>query len=281
MSTVRWSLERQPFAAPVGGMAAAGATNAGWLIVRASGGGYGYRVGVSVAQARMARVGRWAAAGESAVTRRLHRAFFATVARLPRPASRWAQARIFNGLFASGTPWPYAESSYESTKRDHLISGVPERARMIVEVGCADGHNLELLAARSTDARVIGVDISSRACSLARGRIRANPEVSSRVDVVHTDTTTFAGRRHDLHGCVDVIVLSEVLYYLGSGRVFADQVKPLGRLLAPDGQVVAVHTCADAPALHTRLANALGLTPTSENEISADGQAFTISVLSR
>jgi len=229
----------------------------------------------------MARVGRWAAAGESAVTRRLHRAFFATVARLPRPASRWAQARIFNGLFASGTPWPYAECSYESTKRDHLISVVPSGARTIVEVGCADGHNLELLAARSTNVRVVGVDISSRACTLARGRIRANPEISSCVDVVHTDTPTFAGRRHDLHGCVDVIVLSEVLYYLGSGRVFADQVKPLARLLTQNGQVVAVHTCADAPALHARLAHALGLHQVREETISVADQAFTLTVLSR
>lgn len=226
-------------------------------------------------------MGRWAAAGESAVTRRLHRAFFATVARLPRPAARWARVRIFNGLFASGTPWPYADSSYESIKRDHLVSVVPEGARVIVEVGCADGHNLELLASRSPDARVIGVDISSRACTLARGRIGAKPGVLSRVDVVHTDTTTFAGRRRDLHGSVDVIVLSEVLYYLGSGRVFADQVEPLARLLAQDGQVVAVHTCADAPTLHSRLAKVLGLTSTSENEITAEGQTFTISLLSR
>lgn len=237
--------------------------------------------GVSVVEVRLSRLGRWASAGESAVTRRLHRAFFATVARLPRPAARWAQVRIFNGLFASGTPWPYADSSYESSKRDHLVSVVPEGARMIVEVGCADGHNLELFASRSVDARVIGVDISTRACTLARGRIRDNPEISSRVDVVHADTTTFAGRRRDLHGSVEVIVLSEVLYYLGSGRVFADQVEPLARLLAQDGQVIAVHTCEDAAQLHARLAKALDLTASSDNEITVDGQTFTISVLSR
>ena len=229
----------------------------------------------------MSRWGRWAAAGESAVTRRLHRVFFAAVARLPRPAARWTQARIFNGLFASGTPWPYGDSSFEGVKREHLVAVIPESARVIVEIGCADGHNIEALAARWVDAQVIGVDISDRACALARERIDAHADMASRVDVVHADTAEFSTGRSDMHGGVDAIVVSEVLYYLGSGRVFTDHVRPLDALLAPHGRVVAVHTCEDAAQLHARLARALRLTHRSEDDITVDGQTFTISVLSR
>lgn len=200
---------------------------------------------------------------------------------MPRPAARWAQARIFNGLFASGTPWPYADSSFEGIKRDHLVSAIPEDARCIVEIGCADGHNIEAVAMRLVDAQVIGVDISARACKLARERIDAHADLASRVDVVHADTAEFSRDRSDLHAGVDVIVVSEVLYYLGSGRVFADQLQPLSGLLAPGGHVVTVHTCTDAPVLHARAAKVLDLRPVSEEQVRVGDQVFTISVLSR
>jgi spermidine synthase len=207
--------------------------------------------------------------------------FFTTISMLPRPAARWVRAAIFNGLFASGTPWPYSDCSYEGAKRRHLVSVIPGDARVIVEIGCADGHNIEAMAAQLSLAHVIGVDISDRACAMARQRINDNPLLCERVDVVHADIATLCTGHGELEATVDVIVLSEVLYYFGSGRTFADQLRPLGRLLAEDGYVIAVHTCDDAPALHAALAKALNIAPRSEDEVTVAGQTYTVSVLSR
>lgn len=220
-------------------------------------------------------------AGEKTLTRRLHRVFFTTVAMLPRPAARWVRASIFNGLFASGTPWPYADCPYEEAKRRHLVSVIPQTARIIVEIGCADGHNIAAMAQQVGEARVIGVDISDRACELAGQRVQANPLISDRVDVVHADIASLTAQSRDLLGAVDVVVLSEVLYYFGTGRMFADQLEPLDRLLAKDGRVIAVHTCVDAPELHARLATVVNLAMHSREDITVDDRTFTVSVLSR
>lgn len=227
---------------------------------------------MSVADAGVTRLG---GDGEGDVAWRLHRLFFTAMGFLPCRVSRWARARIFDGLFASGTPWPYAECSYESAKRGHLIAQVPEGARVIVEFGCADGHNLQALAQVRPDARIIGADISDRACALARERTTAH----TGVEIIQADSGELVKGRADLEGCVDTLVISEVLYYLGAGRPFHQQLAPLGALLAPDGCVIAVHTCTDAGDLHHRAALALDLVVAREQQIHLADRSFTISVL--
>lgn len=227
---------------------------------------------MSVADTGLTRPGE---PGEGAVTRYLHRLFFSAVGLLPGASSRWARTRIFNGLFTAGTPWPYAQCPYERAKREHLVASVPENAHTIMEIGCADGHNLQAIAAARPAAHVVGVDISDRACDLARMRTLSQPGV----EVVHADSGKLVESRTDLHGSVDAIVTSEVLYYLGTGRQFHQQVAPLRSLLTPQGCVIAVHTCADALDLHRRAAKALDLTVAREQQVALAERSFTISVL--
>lgn len=232
---------------------------------------------MTVADARAVRVRRPSRLGEHSVTRRLHRLFFATVSALPRPAASWVRTRIFNRLFESGSPWPYSSCSYEGIKRDRLMAEIPAGARVVIEIGCADGHNLEAAALRVPDARIIGVDISDRACSLARQRVSSY----TNVDVIQGECADLVAGHPALRGTVDAVVVSEVLYYLGTGQAFADQVAPLRELMSADGVVIAVHTCADAGALHARLADALGLHQVREETVSVADRAFTLAVLSR
>lgn len=209
------------------------------------------------------------------VARRLHRLAFAAIAALPRPASCWLRRRVFNRLFESGTPWPYAECFFERSKRERLLAEVPLDARILLEVGCADGHNLEALGVRFPEITAIGVDISDRACELAARRVAGLPGV----EVLQSACAQVATRLPGLVGRVDVIVVSEVLYYLGAGAAFTSQVAPLRALLADRGCVIAVHTCADALTLHDRLAAALALRVTREFRVSVQGRPFTLSVL--
>jgi SAM-dependent methyltransferase len=215
------------------------------------------------------RIDEWAAA------RRLHRLAFATIVALPRPASVWLRRRLFNRLFESGAPWPYAECFFERAKRERLLMQIPVEARVLLEVGCADGHNLQALALALPDIEAIGVDISDRACALARERVSGLPTV----EVIRSECAHVPARLPQRQGTVDVIVVSEVLYYLGVGAAFHSQVAPLRDMLAEGGRVIAVHTCVDALTLHDRLAAALGLQITRELRVSVEGRAFTLSVL--
>jgi 2-polyprenyl-3-methyl-5-hydroxy-6-metoxy-1,4-benzoquinol methylase len=57
---------------------------------------------------------------------------------------------------------------------------------------------------------------------------------------------------------VDVVVLAEVLYYLGRPADVRRQLQPLASALAPDCLIVLLHPIRDATALHTAAFEALG-----------------------
>jgi uncharacterized membrane protein YbhN (UPF0104 family) len=184
----------------------------------------------------------------------LHRALFGVVAVLPAPLRDRLQSRLFDAMFAmSSDPWGYQESSYEERKRAALVSAVGADARFIVEVGCADGHNLLALAARYPDAVIVGTDISDQAVRIARERVRAHP----RVQVVSGADP--AALRRAVPGPIDCLVLSEVLYYLGSTGGIARSLEVVRELLHPQARVVMLHGSADAAQLHSRAADALGI----------------------
>lgn len=212
---------------------------------------------------------------ERAATRRVHRGFFALLGLLPSALASSARARYFDSRFAAGTPWPYDACPYEAAKRAALVGEVPADARVVLEVGAADGHNLPHLADRAPAARVVGIDLSEQACDLARLRTVGRPEIV----VERTDLPHAAARLPWLYGSVDALILAEVLYYFGGPRATAEQLAPVGRLLSAAGRVVLVHGSADAHRLHTRAAGCLGLTVTRESHHAADGRDFLVTVL--
>lgn len=201
----------------------------------------GVGVGVGVA---------WGAVGEVA-----HRAAFHVLAALPLPVSVWVRGRVFDTLFRSGSPWNYLESRFERRKREWLLSAIPSSAATIVEVGTANGHNLVPMSDVAPNARIVGVDISQRAVRLARVSTLGHP----RIEVEQSDASSLVRRHADLAGAVDVLVLSEVLYYMGAGNVLFAGVRPLHPLLAPGATVVMMHGGADAWRLHEVACRALGV----------------------
>lgn len=214
---------------------------------------------------------------ERATTRHLHRGFFALMGLLPGRLATTARTAYFDFRFTSGTPWPYDTCAYEAAKRTELVAAVPPDAQLILEVGAADGHNLSDLADRAPSATVVGIDLSKKACDLARRRVSGRASIT----VEQADLPGAAARLPRLLGSVDVLVVAEVLYYLGGLRATAAQLAPVPSLLAPSGRVVLLHGSADAQLLHARAARCLGLRITGESHHTADGRDFVISVLER
>ncbi|MCV2491386.1 nodulation S family protein [Geodermatophilus sp. YIM 151500] len=137
---------------------------------------------------------------------------------------------FFDALYAaSDDPWSMRSRWYERRKYALTVAVLP-RARFAsaVEVGCAVGELTALLAPRCD--RLVAWDVSGAAVALARARTAALPGVSVERRAVPAD---------ELPAC-DLLVLSEVLYYLGPEDLAAvvDRARSAVR---PGGTLLAVH----------------------------------------
>lgn len=186
-----------------------------------------------------------------------HRQAFRAVSILPARLANRSRRFVFEALFrAAHDPWQYESMPYEHDKRRHLVDSVPPGARTIVEFGCADGHNLQALGNRFPGARVVGLDISPHAVRAARTRTATLANVA----VVEADAGSASARLGALGVHVtDVLVVAEVLYYLGPPGNVQREFVALASLLPPGGTVVLVHPVADADRLHAAAAGALGI----------------------
>lgn len=184
-----------------------------------------------------------------------HRTGFALLALLPDRWSRWIRCRLFDAMFGmADDPWNYAQMPYERRKQEHLLAAMPAEASVILEIGCAGGHNLVALANRYPRNTIIGVDISARAVALARDRVRSHANVIVAVADFHGLDAVLAEHA----GHVDALVLSEVLYYVGVASQLDHAMRPVRGILLAGASVVLVHGASDAERLHPAACRALG-----------------------
>jgi peptidoglycan/xylan/chitin deacetylase (PgdA/CDA1 family) len=110
---------------------------------------------------------------------------------------------IWDDVFASVDPWGYT-SEYEQRKYELTLSLVPEEgANKALELACAEGAFTTKLAPRVTS--LIAADISRKALDRARASCGAYDNIEFR----QIDLT-----KDELPGGQDLIICSEVLYYL-------------------------------------------------------------------
>jgi len=212
---------------------------------------------------------------ECSVTRFAHRACFWLISGLPKCMASKVLTSFFNLRFLRGNPWPYESCPYEAAKRVALLDEIPVGAHTIVEVGSADGHNLLAVASHSQESIIIGIDISHRACSIARAKTRNQ----TKIHVENTDLTELLRRHPWLRGSVDHVIVSEVLYYMGGDKSMSTQLRFLSTLLAQDGKVILVHGSEDADRLHMRVGEILNLARISESRKTALGKNFLVTTL--
>ena len=131
---------------------------------------------------------------------------------------------------ANDDPWNFGSSPYEAAKYARSLAALPRaHYRRALEVGCSIGVLSGLLAARAE--RLHSTDVNEQALSRARVRNAAHPNI------------TFERRRlpDELpDGPFDLVMLSEVLYYLSPG----DLERALDAVLErtePGGNLMLVH----------------------------------------
>ena len=140
-------------------------------------------------------------------------------------------AAHFDRIYASAKdPWQFRSSPYERAKYAATLAALPTRRfRAALEIGCSIGELTRLLAKRC-DA-VHGVDIA--AAPLATAQARCDDLVQVRFSQMKTPEQWPVGQ-------YDLIMLSEVLYFLSTDDIRAMAVR-VGRTLTPNGVAVLVN----------------------------------------
>jgi SAM-dependent methyltransferase len=140
-------------------------------------------------------------------------------------------AGYFDDMYqAASDPWGFEDRWYEQRKYAISLAQLPSaRYRSAFEPGCSIGVFTRLLA-RRCDA-LLSCDFAAAAVHAAAGRTRDLPHV--RVEQRDIPRQWPAGR-------FDLIVFSEILYYLGDHDL-EQALKNAVAALEPEGTLLAVH----------------------------------------
>jgi 2-polyprenyl-3-methyl-5-hydroxy-6-metoxy-1,4-benzoquinol methylase len=127
-------------------------------------------------------------------------------------------------------PWRFATSHYEHEKYDATLSALP-RARYArgLEIGCSIGVLTRRLATRCD--RLLATDVAER--PLREARLRS-------ADAPWVEFSRSAAPAEWPEGTFDLILLSEVVYYLNRADVDLLSERIVGSLI-PQGDLVLVH----------------------------------------
>ncbi|RAZ90926.1 hypothetical protein DPM33_11595 [Mesorhizobium hawassense] len=137
---------------------------------------------------------------------------------------------FWNHHFATEDPWNYT-SPYEQEKYQRQLEILPAGPiGRALELACAEGHFTRQLAPRV--GRLTATDISAVAIGRARARCGDLPNVEFGVLDFSADA---------LPGKMDLIVCSEVLYYLDDLAELRRVAKKLVEALAPGGSFISAH----------------------------------------
>ena len=130
---------------------------------------------------------------------------------------------------AEPDPWGYETSDYERRKYERTLLEVPEATGRALEIGCSIGVFTEMLSGCCRE--VVAIDFSPVAVERSRERTRD----------LHGVVVERADLREGLPGgTFELIVCSEVLYYLGPADVRAS-LERIEAALAPGGRLLSVN----------------------------------------
>ncbi len=141
------------------------------------------------------------------------------------------RADYFDAIYASAAdPWGFEDRWYEQRKYAISLAQLPAaRYRRAFEPGCSVGVLTQMLA-RRCDALL--------ACDIAEAAVRTAAERTRELPHVRVEQRDIAGQWPS--GRFDLIVFSEILYYLGHHDL--EQVlENAAAALEPEGTLLAVH----------------------------------------
>lgn len=148
------------------------------------------------------------------------------------PSQDWdySQTEYWEDIFARPDPWDYT-NDYERLKYEQTLAALPAgEISQALELACAEGHFTSLLARRV--GKLLATDISPTAVARAQARCAGLDNLAFEVlDLVKEEPA----------GQFDLIVCSEVLYYVGDLADLSAIAAKLMRKLRPGGHILMAH----------------------------------------
>ncbi len=137
----------------------------------------------------------------------------------------------FEEMYAQANdPWAFESSWYEQRKYALTLAALPrERYRRAFEPGCSNGVLSSLLAERCDE--LLAMDLLPSVVARARARLASHPGARVVEGAIPCDWP---------RGTFDLIVLSEVAYYL-TGIGLRETLVRLRQSMCPGGTLVSVH----------------------------------------
>ncbi|GIH22607.1 hypothetical protein Aph01nite_09170 [Acrocarpospora phusangensis] len=198
----------------------------------------------------------------------LHRAFFGLMSRVPLPGMLGG---YFDWRHRRPDPWRYTTDPYERERHVATLGRLPERDyRRILDVGCSEGTFTDLVATSFPRAETTGVDISAHAIRAASAR-KASPARFARLDI----------RRQLPSGSFDLVICTEMLYYLGDSAQLREVSSRIRGLLTPGGLLAVAHPWPESGRLHRHFAADSLLTSESEHVLMDERRPFAIALFER
>ena len=183
-------------------------------------------------------------------------------------------ADYFDAMYqAAPDPWGFEDRWYEQRKYAISLAQLPDRRYgSVFEPGCSIGVLTALLAGRCS--RLLACDVAAGAVRAAAHRTRDLPNV--RVERRQIPWQWPAGS-------FDLIVFSEILYYLGD-RDLEQALEFCVRALPPGGTVLAVHwrhPVAEYPRSGDNVHGALAARPGLARQVCHEEEDFLAEVYRR
>lgn len=138
---------------------------------------------------------------------------------------------FFDQVFEDEDPWNYT-NPYETLKYEQTMALLPTDRPIgrAMEVACAEGHFTRMLAPRV--GRLLAVDIAEKAVERCRRRC---------ADLTNIDYRQFDLIKDEFPKPMDLIVCSEVLYYLEDEQKLRKVAERMRDALAPGGMLLMAH----------------------------------------
>ena len=122
----------------------------------------------------------------------------------------------FNHFYENGSKWSFDLADKMYLTKKELIKPYIDKAKIILDLGCAEGNFLNSLIEDKTNKVAIGVDISETAISLAKEKKFYDELYVGFIDDIHLYTKKTEN--------FDLILLNEVLYYVNN---YVDSLKKI------------------------------------------------------
>jgi len=137
-------------------------------------------------------------------------------------------------------PWNYENYEFEKEKYLKTLQMIPGEVETVWEVGSSEGLFTQLLL--EGGKKVLGVEISATALQRAEERLK---DYGNRIRLQRLDIT-----REDIDGTFDLILASEILYYLGGKNILLFLEEKFYRHLRPGGYLLLCHFYPSGKIIH-------------------------------